>query len=378
MRRALPHRIDPGRLPEPQLRCMGAAAIAAGDEGRARRGDPPQRRHRIAEPGDAGRVRCGPISTKSLYITGMARPAKPSATKRLLRRPVMHQHGIGIAAPADIQRLAGAERHHPHPDPGRRVKSGRIWPNRPDCSVEVVEARVMKPVMKRACAAAGGGASGSRARTSGSRARREERGMRGGATPGRFPMPSSAPGTEEDMSQTESTAGRAAHGMQEAMPGRIPDRIPLARIITPRSVAVIGASDDVGKFGGRVIHYLIRHGYPGRLLPINPNRAEIRGLPAFPGIGAAPGPVDVAILAVPAAALLRQVEDCAAAGVGACIIITGKLADAGAAGAALQKQVLAVARAAGMRLVGPNCLGIFNMTDAAHALLLPGAGGRRG
>ncbi|MBV1799965.1 acetate--CoA ligase family protein [Siccirubricoccus sp. G192] len=149
------------------------------------------------------------------------------------------------------------------------------------------------------------------------------------------------------------------------MPGRIPDRIPLARIITPQSVAVIGASDDIGKFGGRVIHYLIRHGYPGRLLPINPNRASIRGLPAFPGIGAAPGPVDVAILAVPAAALLRQVEDCAAAGVGACIIITGKLAEAGAAGAALQKQVLAVARAAGMRLVGPNCLGIFNMTDAA-------------
>ena len=144
----------------------------------------------------------------------------------------------------------------------------------------------------------------------------------------------------------------------------IPDRIPLARVVSPNSVAVIGASDDVGKFGGRVIHYLQKHGFPGRLVPINPNRAEVRGLPAFPSVSAA-GPVDVAILAVPVAHLLRQVEDCAAAGVGACIIITGKLADAGPEGAALQDRVLAVARAAGMRLVGPNCLGIFNLAGKA-------------
>jgi acyl-CoA synthetase (NDP forming) len=144
-----------------------------------------------------------------------------------------------------------------------------------------------------------------------------------------------------------------------------PQRIPLARIVSPRSVAVIGASDDVGKFGGRVIHYLIKHGFPGRLLPINPNRPSIRGLPAYPSVSAAPEPADVAILAVPVAHLLRQVEDCARAGVGACIIITGKLADAGPEGAVIQDQALAVARGAGMRLVGPNCLGIFNMTDRA-------------
>ncbi|WP_431268269.1 acetate--CoA ligase family protein [Dankookia sp. P2] len=73
----------------------------------------------------------------------------------------------------------------------------------------------------------------------------------------------------------------------------------------------------------------------------------------------------MAVLAVPAAALLREIEACAAAGVGACVVITGKLADAGEAGAALETQVTAVARAAGMRLVGPNCLGLFNVTDAA-------------
>ncbi|MEN0074527.1 MAG: acetate--CoA ligase family protein [Paracraurococcus sp.] len=144
-----------------------------------------------------------------------------------------------------------------------------------------------------------------------------------------------------------------------------PSRLPIAHIVNPRSVAVIGASEDVGKFGGRVIHYLIRHGFPGRLLPINPARPAIRGLPAYPGIAAAPGPVDVAILAVPAAALLREIEACAAAGVGACIVITGKLADAGPEGAALEARVREAAAAAGMRLVGPNCLGIFNVTDRA-------------
>lgn len=144
-----------------------------------------------------------------------------------------------------------------------------------------------------------------------------------------------------------------------------PTRLPIAHIVNPRSVAVIGASEDVGKFGGRVIHYLIRHGFPGRLLPINPSRPTIRGLPAYPGIAAAPGPVDVAILAVPAAALLREIEACAAAGVGACIVITGKLADAGHEGAALEARVREVAAAAGMRLVGPNCLGLFNVTDRA-------------
>ncbi|WP_165982325.1 acetate--CoA ligase family protein [Dankookia rubra] len=149
------------------------------------------------------------------------------------------------------------------------------------------------------------------------------------------------------------------------MPETPPNRIPLAQIVNPRSIAVIGASDDAGKFGGRVIHYLIRHGFPGMLLPINPVRATIRGLPAWPSVAAAPGPIDVAVLAVPAAALLREVEACAAAGVGACVVITGKLADAGEAGAALESEVTAVARAAGMRLVGPNCLGLFNVTDAA-------------
>lgn len=149
----------------------------------------------------------------------------------------------------------------------------------------------------------------------------------------------------------------------EGMDRRPP--LPVARIVAPRSVAVVGASDDVGKFGGRVIHYLQKHGFPGLLLPINPNRATIRGLPAYPRVSAAPEAPDVAILAVPAGSLEAQIADCAAAGVGAAIVITGKLAEAGPDGAALQDRVLGIARGAGMRIVGPNCLGIFNPVDRA-------------
>ena len=153
-------------------------------------------------------------------------------------------------------------------------------------------------------------------------------------------------------------------GTSHATTGSRPDRIPLARIVNPRSIAVIGASDDVGNFGGRVIHYLIRHGFGGGRCRSTRSRATICGLPAFAGQRRA-GAGGCRNPRRPGAALLRQVEDCAAAGVGACIVITGKLADAGPAGAALQAQVLAVARAAGMRLVGPNCPGIFNVTDTA-------------
>ena len=149
----------------------------------------------------------------------------------------------------------------------------------------------------------------------------------------------------------------------QADPAPIRSRLPVARIVAPESIAVVGASDDVGKFGGRVIHYLIRHGYGGRLLPINPNRHRIRDLPAFPRVSAAPGPIDVAVIAVPVGQLQAQVEDCIAAGVGAAVVITGKLADAGPEGAALQDRLVALARAGGMRLLGPNCLGIVNPVD---------------
>lgn len=144
-------------------------------------------------------------------------------------------------------------------------------------------------------------------------------------------------------------------------------RIPVSRVVSPESIAVIGASDSLEKFGGRILHNILRHGYPGRLLPINPNRDTVRGLKAYASIAAAPGPIDIAVVAVPGGMLLAMVEDCARAGVGACIVITAQTAEFDAAGARLQEEIAEVARAHGMRLVGPNCMGMIN---APHSLAL--------
>jgi acetyl-CoA synthetase (ADP-forming) len=141
----------------------------------------------------------------------------------------------------------------------------------------------------------------------------------------------------------------------------VPPRLSLRQILHPRSAAVFGASEDKGKFGGRIIHYLHRHGFAGRILPINPRREEILGLPCYREIGEAPGPIDVAILAVPAAAIMDSVAACAAAEVGCCVIITTGFAEAGEDGLAAQRRIVETARQAGMRIIGPNCMGLMNL-----------------
>ncbi|WP_137392170.1 acetate--CoA ligase family protein [Rhodoligotrophos defluvii] len=132
------------------------------------------------------------------------------------------------------------------------------------------------------------------------------------------------------------------------------------RILRPRSVAVFGASEDRGKFGGRILHYLMKHGFAGRIVPINPNRATVNGIPAYPDIRAVGEPIDVAILAVPQDRIVAALEGCAAAGVGAVIIITTGFAEADEQGARIQDEMVALARASAMRLVGPNCMGLIN------------------
>ena len=134
----------------------------------------------------------------------------------------------------------------------------------------------------------------------------------------------------------------------------------LAAILAPKSVAIVGASDDVARIGGRPLRYLREAGFAGPVWPVNPNRPQVQGLPAFPGLAALPAAPDVAILAVPAAATLAAVEDCAARGVRAAVIFSAGFAETGAEGAALQARLCDAARAGGMRLLGPNCLGAFN------------------
>jgi acyl-CoA synthetase (NDP forming) len=135
----------------------------------------------------------------------------------------------------------------------------------------------------------------------------------------------------------------------------------LLRLIAPRSVAIIGASDDPSRIGGRPLSYILAGGFRGDIFPVNPNRATVQGIAAYPSIGAVGRPIDVAIVALPAAQVAAALRECAAAGVGGCIIFSAGFAEVDAEGAARQGEIADIARAMGMRIVGPNCLGLFNV-----------------
>lgn len=141
----------------------------------------------------------------------------------------------------------------------------------------------------------------------------------------------------------------------------------LARLLDPASIAIVGASDNPDKIGGRPIHYMRLHGYAGTLYPINPQRAEVQGERAWPSLAALPAAPDLAIVAVAGEQAVRAVDDCAALGVAAAIVISAGFSETGEAGRALQDAMTARARAAGMRIVGPNSQGLANFGNGAIA-----------
>lgn len=134
----------------------------------------------------------------------------------------------------------------------------------------------------------------------------------------------------------------------------------LRRALNPGAVAVIGASSDPAKFGGRVMQFLLKHGYAGRIVPVNPNAASILGIEAVKSITDAPAGVDVAWLALPAAHLPAALEQCGAARVPCCVVITADFAELGEEGAAREAELVRIAARHDMRLIGPNCLGFIN------------------
>jgi acyl-CoA synthetase (NDP forming)/GNAT superfamily N-acetyltransferase len=139
------------------------------------------------------------------------------------------------------------------------------------------------------------------------------------------------------------------------------------RVLRPRSVAVIGASRRPDSFGGAAFRHALNNGFCGELYPVNPNADFIGSRRASPSVGDVPGPIDLAIVAVPAELVPGVARECAAAGVAALVVITAGFAEAGAEGAARLGELLEVCRSGGMRLVGPNCMGVVN-TDPAVSL----------
>ena len=136
--------------------------------------------------------------------------------------------------------------------------------------------------------------------------------------------------------------------------------LPLKTLLNPRSVAVIGASEDQTKFGGRLYKTLLQHQYAGAVYPINPGRDTLFGLKTYPSIDATPQAPDMVVMALPRDKVKDEIAACAARGAKAGIIITSKFSDAGPEGLALEREVVAAAAAHGMRLIGPNCLGLIS------------------
>lgn len=136
----------------------------------------------------------------------------------------------------------------------------------------------------------------------------------------------------------------------------------LDALFSPRSVAVIGASDDMTRISGRTMRYLLESGYAGTVFPVNPKRETVQSVRAYASIADLPVCPDLAIVAVPATAACQAVRECVARGVPAAILFTSGFAEVNADGQRVQEEIAAIARHGGLRLLGPNCVGVFNST----------------
>ena len=143
-------------------------------------------------------------------------------------------------------------------------------------------------------------------------------------------------------------------------------------VFRPRSIAVIGASDDPVRIGGRPISYALQYGYTGKIYPINPTRQTVQGLKAYAGIGDVPDHVDCAIIAVPGAAVPEAMRQCAAKGVRGVVLFSGGFAELGDDGRRAQEQIRRIARDHGMRLLGPNCIGAFSVPQRTYVSFMSG------
>ena len=141
----------------------------------------------------------------------------------------------------------------------------------------------------------------------------------------------------------------------------------LDMFFNPQSVAVVGASRDPDKLGYGVLHNIMQYGYAGRVYPINPKADEVLGLPAYPSVLDVPDPIDLAVIVVPAKYVAAVLEECGQKGVKGAIIITAGFREVGREGKQRENELLEIARRYGMRLIGPNVLGIIDTISHLNA-----------
>jgi len=141
----------------------------------------------------------------------------------------------------------------------------------------------------------------------------------------------------------------------------------LRAIVAPSRVAVVGATEKEGSVGRTVMWNLITHPFGGTVFPVNPQRASVLGIKAYPNLAALPEPVDLAVIVTPAPSVPGAVAECVRAGVKGAIVISAGFRETGPAGAELERQVLAEARRGRLRIIGPNCLGVMNPINGLNA-----------
>jgi acetate---CoA ligase (ADP-forming) len=146
----------------------------------------------------------------------------------------------------------------------------------------------------------------------------------------------------------------------------------LGRLFRPASIAIIGASEDLSRIGSLALHYLLRHGYKGRIYPVNPKYKEVMGFPCYPAVTDIPGPVDLALIGIPRPLVPDALRQLAAKKAPLAILFSAGYAEMGAEGKKEQEAVKELARNSGIRIVGPNCIGIINVHDRIAASFVSG------
>ncbi|MBI3937310.1 MAG: acetate--CoA ligase family protein [Betaproteobacteria bacterium] len=141
----------------------------------------------------------------------------------------------------------------------------------------------------------------------------------------------------------------------------------LERLFSPRGIAIVGAQADPSRGGGQPLRALLSYGYAGRVYPVNPRHSKMAGLKCYASLSDIDGPCDVAVIAIPAAGVIDAVKECGASGIPHAVVYSAAFGESGEQGTSREKELADAARNSGVRLIGPNCLGVVNITDHVYA-----------
>jgi acetyltransferase len=166
---------------------------------------------------------------------------------------------------------------------------------------------------------------------------------------------------------TQQTALPAPHHLDPAHNILMSEHKPLQSFFEPQAVAVLGATDKPGSVGRTIFWNLIRTPFGGCVYPVNPKRSHVLGIQAYPSLEAIGRPIDLAIIVTPSNSVPALMQACAAHGVSSVIIISAGFKETGPAGQALEDEISAIATQAGIRIIGPNCLGLMNPKTGLNA-----------